>query len=137
PAERLRTALPPTRPARRRSRTKIAVAAAVALAVAVGATIVLLPDKAEPKIEAGAVGFLSRSGDLEGTADVGEFPRGLASGAGSLWVADHESGSLIQVDPFTFEVEERIPVGLGPSGVAVASGLVWVANTDERTVSVV
>lgn len=137
PAERLRTALPPTGPPRRRSRAKIAIAAAVALAIAVGATIVLLPDDAEPTIAAGAVGLLSPSGDLEGTVGVGEFPRGLASGAGSLWVADQESGSLIQVDPSTFQVEERIPVGVGPTGVAIASGLVWVANTDERTVSMV
>ena len=136
PAERLRTALP-TGPPRRRSRAKIAIAAAAALALAVGATIVLLPDDAEPTIAAGAVGFLSPSGDLEGTVGVGEFPRGLASGAGSLWVADQESGSLIEVDPSTFQVEERIPVGVGPSGVAIGSGLVWVANTDERTVSMV
>ncbi len=44
---------------------------------------------------------------------------------------------LIQVDPSTFQVEERIPVGVGPTGVAIAYGLVWVANTDERTVSMV
>jgi YVTN family beta-propeller protein len=136
PAERLRAALP-TRPHRRRSRAQIAIAAVVVFALAVAGMIVLLPDDAEPTIAAGAVGFLNPSGDLEGTVDVGEFPRGLASGGGSLWVADHESGSLIQVDPTTFQVEERIPVGAGPTGVAVASGLVWVANTDARTVSMV
>ena len=69
--------------------------------------------------------------------NIGEFPRGLASGAGSLWVADQESGSLLQVDPSTFQVEERIPVGVGPTGVAIAAGYIFVANTDERTVSVV
>jgi peptide/nickel transport system substrate-binding protein len=137
PAERLRTAQPPTGPARRRSRARIAIAAVVALAVAVGATIVLLPDDAEPTIEGGAVGLVSLSGDLEGTVGVGELPRGLVRGAGSLWVADQESRSLIQVNPSTFQVEERIPVGAGPTGVAIAAGLVWVANTDDRTVSVV
>lgn len=137
PAERLRTALPPTGPPRRRSRAKIVIAGAVALAIAVGATIVLLPGDTDPTIEAGAVGFLSPSGDLEGTVEVGEFPRGLASGAGSLWVADQESSRLFQVDPLTFEVEERIQVGAGPTGVAIAEGLVWVANTDERSVSMV
>lgn len=137
PAERLRAALPPTGPASRRWRPKVVIAAAVALAVAVGAAIVVFPDDAEPTIAAGAVGLLSLSGDLEGTVDVGEFPRGLASGAGSLWVADQESGSLLQVDPSTFQVQARIPVGLGPTGVAIAGGFVWVANTDGRTVSVV
>jgi ABC-type transport system substrate-binding protein/class 3 adenylate cyclase len=137
PAERLRTALPPAGPPRRRSRAKIVIAAAVALALAVGATIVLLPGDADPTIAAGAVGLLSPSGDLEGTVNVGEFPRGLASGAGSLWVADQGSSRLFQVDPTTFEVEERIQVDAGPTGVAIAEGLVWVANTDDRTVSVV
>ena len=137
PAERLRTALPPTGHARRRSRTKIATGAVAALAIAIAATVVLLPDDAQPRIAAGAIGLLSPSGDLEGTVGVGDFPRGLTSGAGSLWVADQESGSLIQVDPSTFQVEERIPVGVGPTGVAIASGLVWVTNTDERTVSMV
>ncbi len=136
PAERLRTALP-AGPKRRRSRAKTAIVTAAALALAVAAAIVLVPDDTEPTIEAGAVGFLSPSGDLEGTVGVGEFPRGLASGAGSLWVADQQSGSLIQVDPSTFQVEERIQVGAGPTGVAIAAGLVWVANTDDRTVSLV
>jgi peptide/nickel transport system substrate-binding protein len=137
PAERLRASLPPTTPARRRSGAKIVAAAIVAIAIAVSATIVLLPGGAEPTIAAGAVGFLSLSGDLEGTVGVGELPRGVARGAGSLWVTDRESRSLVQVDPSTFEVVERIPVGVGPTGVAVAADLVWVTNTDERTVSVV
>ena len=138
PAERLRAALPPPGPPPRRSRTRIAIAAAVALAIAVGATIVLLPGGGDPTIAAGAVGFLSPSGDLEGTVDIGEFPRGLASGAGSLWVADQESGSLIEVNPSTYQVEgRRVEVGAGPTGVAIAGGFIWVANTDERTVSVV
>jgi ABC-type transport system substrate-binding protein/class 3 adenylate cyclase len=137
PAERLRATLPPTAPARRRSGAKIAIAAVVAIAITVGATIFLLPGGALPTIAAGAVGFLSLSGELEGTVGVGELPRGLARGAGSLWVADQGSQSLLQVNPSTFQVEERIPVGVGPTGVAIAAGLVWVANTDERTVSVV
>ncbi len=138
PVERLRATLPPSGPAHRRSRAKIAIAAAVAIAIAVGATIVLLPDGAEPTIAAGAVGLLDLSGNLQGTVSVGEFPRGLAAGAGSLWAADHESGQLIQVNPSTFQVEgSPIPVGAGPTGVAITPGFVWVANTDERTVSVV
>jgi YVTN family beta-propeller protein len=137
PAARLRAALPPTGPPRRRSRARIAITAAVALALVVAAAVVLLPDDAEPRIGAGSVGFLDPSGALAGTVDVGEAPRGLAQGAGSLWVTDHQSRSLVQVDAATFQVRERIPVGAGPTGVAVAAGLVWVANTDDRTVSVV
>jgi ABC-type transport system substrate-binding protein/class 3 adenylate cyclase len=137
PAARLRAALPPAGPLKRRSPARIAIAAVAAVAVVAAATIILLLNDAEPTIAAGTVGFLSPSGDLEGTVDVGEFPRGLASGAGSLWVADQGSSRLLQVDPSTFQVKERIPVGAGPTGVAIAEGLVWVANTDDRTVSMV
>ncbi len=69
PAERLRTALPPTGPSRRRSPAKIAIAAAVVVAIAVGATIVLFPEDAAPTIAAGSVGLLSLSGELEGKVE--------------------------------------------------------------------
>jgi peptide/nickel transport system substrate-binding protein len=138
PAERLRAALPPTGPPRRRSRAKIAIAAAIAVVIAVAATIVLLPDGAAPTIAEGTVGLLDLSGGLEGTVTIGDFPRGLAAGAGSLWAADQESGTLVKVNPSTFQVEgSPIPVGAGPTGVAITPDYVWVANTDERTVSVV
>jgi len=138
PADRLRAALPPTGPPRRRSRTKIVLAAAIAVVTVVAAAIVLLPDDVEPTIAEGAVGLLDLSGDLEGTVGIGDFPRGLAEGAGSLWAAEQESGTLVQVDPSTFQVEgSPIKVGAGPTGVAITPGFVWVTNTDERTVSVV
>ena len=119
------------------STRRIAIGAALAVVIAVGATIVLIPDDAEPTIAAGAVGLLSLSGDLEGTVNIGEFPRGLASGAGSLWVADQESGSLLRWTRPPWRWKEGLPVGVGPTGVAIAAGYIFVANTDERTVSVV
>jgi ABC-type transport system substrate-binding protein len=136
PAERLRTALPPA-PPRRRSRVKVAVAIAITLVVVIGAAIALLPAGADPEISAGAVGLLNLSGDLEASVSVGDLPRGLANGAGSLWVTDEAGRSLIRVNPSTSQVQERIAVGAGPRGVAVAAGLVWVVNTDDRTVSMV
>jgi peptide/nickel transport system substrate-binding protein len=137
PVERLRTALPPSPPATRRPGPRVVVAAVVAFAVAAAATIVLLSRGSEPTIAAGAVAFVNPSGDLKGTVDVRGRPRGLAVGASSLWVVDQEGQRLLQVDPTTFRMEDRIPVGAGPSGVAFADGLVWVTNTDERSVSVV
>jgi peptide/nickel transport system substrate-binding protein len=136
PAERLRATLPPPGPARRHRLARALIAAVVTLGVAVAATIVVLDD-AEPTILAGAVGFLDPSGNLEGTVSVGELPRGLARGAGALWLTDQETRTLIRVDPSTFRVDERIAVGAGPTGVAIAGGFVWVANTDDRTISVV
>lgn len=137
PAERLRTVLPPTGPTPKRSRRNAFVAGAVALALVSAAVIVLVSNDAEPTIQAGAVGFLDLSGDLEGATPVGDLPRGLARGAGAVWVVDQESRTVLWVSPSTYRVEERIPVGAGPSGVTTAAGLVWVTNTDDRTVSVI
>jgi peptide/nickel transport system substrate-binding protein len=137
PAERLRRAAPPTGRGLRRSSATIAAIVGLVLAVALGATILALRREGETTIEAGGVGLLNPSGDLEGTAEVGGLPRGMVRGAGSLWVADQAKGSLVRVDPSTFQVQERIPVGIGATGVAIADGVVWVTNIDERTVSVV
>ncbi|MGH2674523.1 MAG: ABC transporter substrate-binding protein [Actinomycetota bacterium] len=136
PAERLRTALPPAGPPPRRSRRNLLVAAAVAVALIVAAAIFVVPDD-QPTIEAGSVGLLDLSGDLEGATPVGDLPRGLARGAGAVWAVDQESRTVLRVNPSTFRVEERIQVGAGPSGLTTAAGFVWVTNTDDRTVSVI
>ena len=137
PAERLRTALPPPGARGRRSRRVALAAAVVALALIAGAVIFVVVDDPPPRIEAGSVGLLALSGELEGATPVGDLPRGVARGAGALWVVDQESRTVLRVDPSTFGVDERIAVGAGPSGVATAAGFVWVANTDDRTVSVI
>ncbi len=137
PAERLRTAVPPGGPPPKRSRRNVLVAAAVALALVVAATIVIVSADEEPTIEAGSVGFLDASGELEGATFIGDLPRGLTRGAGAVWVVDQESRAVLRVNPSTYRVEERVPVGAGPSGITTAAGFVWVANTDDRTVSVI
>jgi YVTN family beta-propeller protein len=137
PAERLRVAAPLTASAPRRSRAMIVGIVGIVVALALGATIFVLRRGGETTIAAGGVGLLSPSGDLEGATEVGELPRGMARGAGSLWVADQAKGSLVRVDPSTFLVQERIPVGIGATGVAIVDGFVWVTNIEERTVSVV
>ena len=137
PADRLRTALPPAGPPAQPSRRNAVIAGAVALALIAAATIVVIADDEAPTIEAGAIGFLDHSGELQGATPVGDLPRGLARGAGAVWAVDQERRTVLRVNPSTFRVEERIQVGAGPSGVTTAAGFVWVANTDDRTVSVI
>jgi YVTN family beta-propeller protein len=74
------------------------------------------------------------SGRISSDIEVGTRPSAIASGAGSLWIADAADGTVSRVDPETLHVL-TIPVGGGPTAVTVAYGSVWVANSLDRTVS--
>ena len=63
--------------------------------------------------------------DVE-TITIGGNPAGVAVGAGSVWVADPATRSVIRVNADTEQVT-RIPVGGRPRGIAVGAGLVWVS----------
>jgi YVTN family beta-propeller protein len=60
--------------------------------------------------------------------NVGNGPRAVAVGAGSVWVANNFDGTVSRIDPRTNAVTATIPTGRGPSGVAVDGETVWVAN---------
>jgi peptide/nickel transport system substrate-binding protein len=140
PAIRLRSSLPqPAAPPRNRRRMASLVAVGVVLALlAVALPFALGGDEAAPAIRAGAVALLDpSSAQLRGQTAVGDQPRDVATGLGSLWVTDQQGDAVVRIDPASFQVQERIAVGASPTGVVVAAGFVWVANTDERTVSVV
>ena len=58
---------------------------------------------------------------------VGRSPRGVAYGAGVVWIADGGDGTVKRIDPRSGKVQATIHVGNSPSGIAVAEGLVWVS----------
>jgi YVTN family beta-propeller protein len=66
---------------------------------------------------------------------LGGRPSGVAVGAGGVWVADEESGSVIHVDPRSGDAAPPIAVGHDPGAVAVGLGAVWVANREDGTVA--
>lgn len=59
-----------------------------------------------------------------------------ASGAGAVWQADFDNGSLLRIDPQRNAVVATIPLGndAAPEGVAVADGAVWVAEHHQGAV---
>jgi hypothetical protein len=69
---------------------------------------------------------------------VGPYPRAIAVGEGSVWVAvrgeKSSEGVVVRIDPATNEVVARIPVDavpgweIGGGGLAVDDGSVWVAG---------
>ncbi len=75
--------------------------------------------------------------DSTKTFVVGATPLGVATAAGSVWVADADSKLVVQVDAESGVVLAEVPVGNGPSAI-VATPLgdaVWVVNSGDGTVS--
>ena len=62
------------------------------------------------------------------TVNVGNGPRAIAVGAGSVWVANNLDGTVSRIDPRTNTVTATIPTGSGPNDVAAGPSAVWVAN---------
>jgi YVTN family beta-propeller protein len=128
---------------RRRRRFDLRLAAAVVLLAGVAlAAVVLLTRgrsgaaRAAAPVAADSIGVFSVGGGRElGQTSVGTSPGGIAAGAGAVWVANTDDGSLSRLDPRTGSVVDTIRVGPGPSSVAVGGGSVWVANSLDGTVS--
>jgi YVTN family beta-propeller protein len=60
------------------------------------------------------------------TIPVGGEPTGLATGAGSVWVASTAAGTLTRVDPGTARVTATVRVGERPYAVAASPQAIWV-----------
>jgi YVTN family beta-propeller protein len=61
------------------------------------------------------------------TIPVGHGPMGIAVGAGAVWVANSDDGTISRIDPTTRTVVATIVVGGRPVGIAVSDGRVWVS----------
>jgi streptogramin lyase len=61
------------------------------------------------------------------TIPVGGEPTGLATGAGSVWVASTAAGTLTRVDPGRETVTATVRVGERPYAVAASPQAIWVA----------
>ena len=80
----------------------------------------------------------SADGEILDQVDVQGKPTAVAVTSGfGIWAAIFDTGELVQIDPDTFEITERVIVGAGPVGLTVHEGLAWVANHEEDTVAVV
>jgi peptide/nickel transport system substrate-binding protein len=114
----------------------VALVALVALAV-VAAMIAPGRSHEHPAVIAvDSVGAIRpSSGALSAVVPVGSSPTGVAAGAGAVWVADYNAGTVSRIDLATRAVVAPIPVGSTPTGIAVGADAVWVANGYSGTVS--
>lgn len=67
------------------------------------------------------------------TITVGNGPIGVATGVGSVWVADATAGTVDQVSPSSHRVVRTFRVGGDPLALAVTAGRVWVADGSDQT----
>jgi YVTN family beta-propeller protein len=65
----------------------------------------------------------------------GASPQSLATGGGSLWVANHDARTVTRIDPASGKVLADIPVPSEPHRVAYGAGAVWVSNWHDNSVS--
>jgi YVTN family beta-propeller protein len=63
---------------------------------------------------------------VQATIRVGNGPSGIAVGAGRVWVANADDGTVSTIDPQSNEVGTT-HLGFRPAAVAVDQGVVWVA----------
>jgi YVTN family beta-propeller protein len=109
----------------------VVAAAAIAVVVVSGGG-----SKADLRIEPNsAVAVDPGTGKVVASVPVGSGPVRVAAGAGALWVANQNAGTVSRIDPVTKAVVQTIDVGSGPAGIAVGDGAVWVANASDGTLS--
>jgi len=67
----------------------------------------------------------------------GSSPLGIAFGAGSIWVANRNSASVVRINPKTNKPRKgkTIRVGSGPYAIASGAGSMWVTNEGSGTLS--
>jgi len=124
---------------RRRSGVLVAVGAALLLTAAVAVAGIELTgedSRALDAVSANSVAAIDASSNrLVVEVPVGNGPTSVATGEGSVWVANSFDNTVSRIDPATGAVVDSIDVGGDPGALAVGAGWVWVANSLDATMS--
>ena len=109
----------------------LVVAALVAIALAVtggsgSGDIAVLPNS--------VVAIDASSGKPVGDVPVGGRPVAVTAGAGGVWVANADDGTVSRIDPKHHQVVKTIGLGADVNGLATGFGSIWVAGGNDETV---
>jgi YVTN family beta-propeller protein len=115
-------------PVLRRRRLLLAVAGAAAVVIAM--TVVLLTRGAGTvTVRPNSVGVIdARTNHVVDQIPVGTRPGPITAGAGAIWVANLDDGTVTRIDPRTREVVKQVALEGTPTGLAYGEGAVWAAN---------
>ena len=124
---------------RKLRRPLLAVALGLAILGGVAAALVLTPGSnkaAAIVVPPNSAAMIDENGKtIESYVGVGRRPTAVAVGAGGVWVANSESGTVSRLDPATGKFVDTIGVGADLNDVAVGLGSVWVADGNDGTVT--
>ncbi|HSC48726.1 MAG TPA: BTAD domain-containing putative transcriptional regulator [Gaiellaceae bacterium] len=130
----------PRRGGRSGRRLALWTVAALLVAAAIVVLVVQLTGGASPpRVVADSVALVDPSTThVVGDVRVGSRPIAIASGAGSIWVANADDGTISRVDVRSREVVDTIGIGGAPaSDIAFGAGSVWVVTgSDGRLVRI-
>jgi peptide/nickel transport system substrate-binding protein len=120
-------------------RGALAAAAAVVVGAAAVAAILSLGSSTRSQTLDAGISRLAavaiRSGEVTSTTALASAPAAVASGMGSLWVADASGETVSRIDPENGNVIDRIKVAGEPGSIVVGGGAIWVASTVGGTIS--
>jgi YVTN family beta-propeller protein len=110
-------------------RVGVALALAAALVAAIAALVVTRDDGSPAAVPPNSVAVIDAKTDrVVGTVPVGIRPGPVATGFGSLWVANVDDQTLSRIDLKTRRVVKTIPLGATPTAIAVGARAVWVVH---------
>ena len=126
----------PARATRSRGRLRWGAASAALAVTALAVVLVLVLGRsgsALAQIDANSVGAIDTGNNrIVKQVQVGSGPGRVASGGGSIWVANVLDDSVSRVDPNASSVQDVIPVDLEPTALAFGQGSLWVACSGTR-----
>ena len=76
------------------------------------------------------------TGRVVGTVDLAGGRSDIATGFGSVWIADDEMQAVVRVDPRQEAIVRTYDLGGSPLGVAVGGDAVWAASDDGTVVRI-
>jgi YVTN family beta-propeller protein len=113
----------------RRRRLQLGAALAAAAVGAAVAFVLVLGASSPIQVAPNSVGVIQpRNNRVTAQIPVGNTPGALASGPGSVWIANAGDKTVSHVDPFSKSVLKTIPVSATPDSLAVGPGAVWVLH---------
>jgi YVTN family beta-propeller protein len=118
-----------------RARLLLLAGGAVLIAAAIAAAIVALTGGGATVSLRAAPNSLAaidpHTNHVVGQVAVGTRPSGIASAAGSLWVANLDDQTVSRVDPRAPHVLRNIPVTGPPTGITSSAGRVWLTEASD------
>ena len=82
-----------------------------------------------------SVGVIHSGGSLHDAVLVGQSPSAITFAAGSLWVANGGTNTVMRIDLRAHMVVREVAVGADPVAIAATGSDVWVVNASDGTVN--